>query len=178
MLNAQKERRVVKLTNELWRAMQHYVVDNFGSNHFSVGAFLAQHFKSGSPMADHVFSRFMRQYERHSALNYPAKRSPQFKYAHALSHIPHDRSPSHRTHAPQHRKFCVEAVHFLAALWVWTNKTEENGEPRLPPIEGTYAWPCAVVSRLLDDCVSYLSRVLCVSQQERPTQRRPRGKIG
>ncbi|ELR17521.1 uncharacterized protein ACA1_062650 [Acanthamoeba castellanii str. Neff] len=113
MLNAQKERRVVKLTNELWRAMQHYVVDNFGSNHFSVGAFLAQHFKSGSPMADHVFSRFMRQYERHSALNYPAKRSPQFK------------------------KFCVEAVHFLAALWVWTNKTEENGEPRLPPIEGT-----------------------------------------
>jgi hypothetical protein len=88
MLKAQKERRVVKLTNELWRAMQHYVVDNFGSNHFSVGAFLAQHFKSGSPMADHVFSRFMRQYEVHSALNYPAKRSPQFKCVPFLSSNP------------------------------------------------------------------------------------------
>jgi len=55
MLHAQRERRVVKLTNELWRAMQGYVVDNFSSNHFSVGAFLAQHFKSGSPMADHVY---------------------------------------------------------------------------------------------------------------------------
>lgn len=55
MLNAQRERRVVKLTNELWKALQNYVVDNFSSNHFSVGAFLAQHFKSGSPMADHVY---------------------------------------------------------------------------------------------------------------------------
>lgn len=55
MLHAQRERRVVKLSNELWRAMQHYVVENFSSNHFSVGAFLAQHFKSGSPMADHVY---------------------------------------------------------------------------------------------------------------------------